>query len=228
VQPQIRPVVVYPWAEVRGMSLDCIITIAGTGKKQHNNGYRKAKTGPISGFIVDLDGVYKAVFKHVAGCAKCDAGEALQAYLDNRTEKGKKSDHGGATSNGLIKLALKYEIAKPHQVPASLVNEFLLRSGDPCPVLEHQRRLQNQDMMRYARHFVAMNKRYNDHQASSQFGVMRTAKFQLDCVKNKQLLVSPLGFLLQSVAVIHDSGAMLPADPQELMDLAEVAMVMIS
>jgi hypothetical protein len=208
------------------MALDCIITCGGSDRTSHINTLKNPKTAPVKEFIVDLDGLYKAVFKHVIACDKCDASDVLQAYLDNRTRKAKPGNHGGSTSDGLIRLALKYEKARPHQVSKDLVKKFLLRAGDPELVLEHQSRLDSDDMVQFARNWTAHVKRTTGRQYSVKEATMWLSRIR-DNQKKPHLMVSPLGFLLEAAAVIVDSGAELPQDATDLMNLAEVAMVMM-
>lgn len=108
------------------MSLDCIITIKGSGVKNQGHPSRPAedRTGPISQFVtLHMQGVYSDVLKHVVGCSKCDPNEVLRGYLQGRLQD--KFFH--ETSAGLVALAFRYVKRMPGRVKKETAHEFVWR-----------------------------------------------------------------------------------------------------
>jgi len=107
--------------------MHCVITVKGNGVGRY--GHPKTdRTGPVSEFLVDNGVFYTAVYKHVKDCPTCDPVQVLKVYLDRRTNGAK---FNGVTSDGQVKLALKYErLFKKNKVQydTELINEFLWRS----------------------------------------------------------------------------------------------------
>ena len=106
------------------MSLDCVITVDGKDKGLGGNSRPKhSKTKPVSDFLRDSYVYYRAVFKHLKSCGKCDPQEALEGFLKNRAGKQR-----GLTSGMLVKMAERYRKAFPDRVSEKIVKEFTIRS----------------------------------------------------------------------------------------------------
>lgn len=107
------------------MSVDCEITVPGADAGARGNGAPKqTKVGPVSAFLKDSEHYYRAVFKHVKECGRCDPAEVLRGFLANRDAR-----HRGQTSNLLIRMAEKYKRQFGDRVPDELVREFVVRGA---------------------------------------------------------------------------------------------------
>lgn len=103
--------------------MDCEIRVPGVNDGAAGNGApSRTKVGPVSSFLKDSDHYYRAVWKHVKGCSRCDPAEVLRGFLANRDVR-----HRGETTTLLIEMAEKYRRAMPDRVPAELVREFVVR-----------------------------------------------------------------------------------------------------
>jgi hypothetical protein len=118
------------------MTLDCLITVKGTGTKARYGKPAKDTTKTIREFLVDNSVYYTAVLQHLRGCTKCDPMECLQIYLDRRLTPKFKNE----TSPGLADLAFKYDrLLKKRglSVPREMLAEFVWRSGSSQVLLNH-------------------------------------------------------------------------------------------
>lgn len=114
--------------------LDCILQI-------------KDRERPVRGFLTDLSKYYTLVFQHVKECNKCDSNEVLRRMLNRRSELKRFS---GVTSNGLVKLAVKYEGLKENPANSLLVDEFYVRCANWELTL--QRQLTDKQLIRALRY----------------------------------------------------------------------------
>ncbi len=106
--------------------MDCEIRVpAGDG------GLRRDAVGPVSSFLKDSEIYYRAVWKHVKQCRRCDPAEVLRGFLANRDAR-----HRGQTSALLVTMAEKYRRAMPDRVPAELVREFVIRCASSWEAFE--------------------------------------------------------------------------------------------
>ncbi len=87
--------------------------------------------GPVSSFLKDSEIYYRAIWKHVRACGRCDPAEVLRGFLANRDAR-----HHGKTSTILIEMAEKYKRAMPDRVPDELVREYVIRSATSWDVFE--------------------------------------------------------------------------------------------
>lgn len=137
-------------------SLDCILQIDGNPGV---NGYpEKDRKRPVHEFLTDLAKYYTLVYGHVKTCDKCRSNEVLRRYLNRRTELKRFS---GTTSNGLVKLALKYERMEENPANPLLVDEFYVRSANWELIL--QRDLTEEQLIRAMRYcWIKWNVSAND------------------------------------------------------------------
>lgn len=101
-----------------GTLATCRITIEKSGK-----------SGPVAAFLTDSDTYYRAVYDHLKGCPTCDPSVVLRAILERRETVQK---FRGATSSGLIDLAMRYRKRWPDKVPEDLVRRFVVRGLSPA------------------------------------------------------------------------------------------------
>jgi hypothetical protein len=124
------------------LSLDCVITVPG--KASGRGSPRRDLEAPVKDLLTDLTGYYRAVFRHVVGCPRCEPDEVLRRYLHRRESLRK---FGGMTSKGLCELALRYEADPRRPADPALVDEFFVRSGD-WRLLQERRRLPDRQVAR--------------------------------------------------------------------------------
>jgi len=140
--------------------MNCILKVKGTPGGTHGKP-RHDREGPVRDFVIDNQVFYRLVYNHVRQCELCDPTEVLRAYLARRMCK----KHQDMTSDGLVKLALRYE-RLDRGVPRELVDEFIWRGG-PYAMAEQFGRLSLEDVARGAR--VALASKARDHDVLSWF-----------------------------------------------------------
>lgn len=114
------------------MSMDCEIRIPGANDGTRGNGApAKTKTGPVSSFLKDSEHYYRAVWKHVKECPRCDPAEILRGFLANRDARQR-----GQTSTLLVEMAEKYRRHFKDRIPDDLIREFVIRAATSWEAFE--------------------------------------------------------------------------------------------
>ncbi len=111
----------------------CRLSVKGNGCGGHGN-FVHDQEGPLERFIVDNQKVYAVVFKHLKTCKDCDPAEVLTKYLERRLSMDKFE---GKTSEGLVKLALRYKKQFKDRIPDELVQKFIMKCAVIGNLLNH-------------------------------------------------------------------------------------------
>ena len=141
---------------------DCTITVLGDGRGKYGRS-KNDRTGPVSMFMVDNVTLYSRVKTHIKSCQSCDPTAALEYYIKRRRDIPK---FGGSITTTLAKTALSYErlFKKDRPVPASLVNEYLWRSGDIDLLEKNSDRMTLREMVLGAEVYVERMGKYRGSQ----------------------------------------------------------------
>ncbi len=108
--------------------------VPGANEGARGNGAPpRTKVGPVSSFLKGSEHYYRAVWKHVKGCARCDPAEILRGFLANRDAR-----QHGQTSAMLIEMAEKYKRHFKDRIPDELVREFVVRGASAWEAYEER------------------------------------------------------------------------------------------
>jgi len=181
--------------------LDCIITVKGNGIGKYGHS-KKDRIGSVSEFCVDNLVLYRAVFKHLKECNKCDPNDVLKTLLLRRKD--------GLVTGSLAELAVRYK-RNFQSTDRLLVEEYVCRCIDSRVILKYLNNFEYEQIPGFYRKFHS-------------FGPQRFSGLKM----NQLNMESEQVFLFIKLYIQFCKVVTLPESNDELMELIKTSEVLES
>jgi hypothetical protein len=181
--------------------LDCIITVKGNGVGKYGRS-KKDRTGYVSEFCVDNTFFYRAIFKHLKECNKCDPNDVLKTLLFRRKD--------GLVTGSLAELAVKYK-RNFQSTDWLLVEEYICRCIDSRVILKYLNNFEYEQIPNFYRKFHS-------------FGPQRFSGLKMDRLD----IESEQVFVFIKLYIQYCTVTTLPESNDELMELIKTSEVLES